>query len=278
MKEAETNLRKNLARVDSVMEILDARLPLSSANPLLDELCKSVNRIRVLNKQDLADPEVTQRWISYFKHEYQNETTIAVTGTDKNDTWKAAEYCLKTATLQRPRRLRIMVAGIPNTGKSTIINTLAGKKVTKTGNIPAVTRQQQRTAIKDSIDIYDTPGILWPVSESPENALRLAACGSISDSAFDYEPVALFAAGYLLEMYPDNLKLRYKIEVELPESGEGLIETIGIKRGCLKKGGIIDFQKASELFIRDLRAGSIGRISLETPEKSSHSKMENSKQ
>ena len=159
-----------------------------------------------------------------------------------------------------------MVVGIPNTGKSTIINTLAGKKIAKTGNVPAITRQQQRTGLKNKMDIYDTPGILWPVLDNKNSAYRLAASGAISDTAIDYTDIACFTAELLAKRYPELLTARYKVSDILLDNGVTLIEKIGAARGCVKKGGILNYQKAAEILIRELRAGKIGRISLETPE------------
>ena len=247
------------------MEIIDARLPMSSSNPLVDKLCKNLMRVKILNKKDLADPEATGKWLNYFEKHHSCEA-FAVTGTISSDIWKALNRCLGKIQKGKFRRVRIMVAGIPNTGKSTIINSLAGKKIAKTGNVPAITRHQQRTTLKNKVDIYDTPGILWPVMEDHEGSYRLAASGAISDTVIDYNEIALFTAKFLIKNYPSLLSERYG----LPDSFHGdaleLIKRIGELRGCLKKGGIIDYQKASEAMIRELRAGKIGKITLELPE------------
>lgn len=302
MQETELFLKKAVLNVDLVMEILDARLPSSSANPILDQICKNVLRIKVLNKKDLADPVITRLWLDYFKALYGKDKrceAIAITGTDSADTWRAVEIALSNLQTSKPdrsksRRLRLMVAGIPNTGKSTIMNTLAGKKVAKTGNVPAITRHQQRTTLENRIDIYDTPGILWPVLENQDGgAYRLAVSGAISDVAIDYNDIAMFILRYLMEKYPEALKERYNLsniadmvmkdnairdnDVKLIKNAEYtdnkniddrivILEKIGAARGCLRKGGGVDLQKASELLIRELRAGKIGRISLESPE------------
>ncbi|MBF0573886.1 MAG: ribosome biogenesis GTPase YlqF [Desulfamplus sp.] len=294
MQETEIFLKKAVSDVDVVMEILDARAPVSSSNPLLDQICKNVLRIKVLNKQDLADSVTTRLWLDYFKDtngsnssDYKKcceSAAIAINGTDTLDTWRALDFAISellespskkstSPTSSKSRRLRIMVAGIPNSGKSTIMNTLAGKKVAKTGNVPAITRHQQRTSLKNKIDIYDTPGVLPPVLENRERAYRLAVSGAISDVAIDYNDIAMFILKYLIERYPDYLKNRYNLENLLDTSTKDdiderviILEKIGVNRGCLKKGGVIDLQKASELLIRELRAGKIGRISFESPE------------
>ncbi len=269
MLETKEFLRQVIPSVDVVLEILDARLPISSANPLLDKLCKSVPRVKVLNKKDLADPTVTPLWLAFFNERFGGNS-VAINGTDKTETWKTMDDAVKTITRNRARKARVMVVGIPNTGKSTIINSLAGKKIAKTGNTPAITRQQQRAGLKNKIDIYDTPGILWPILENQMGACRLAASGAISDTAIDYGDVAHFTATYLLERYPALLQERYQLETPLPDTANALIEAIGTLRGCLKKGGILNWQKASEILIRELRNGKIGRISLEFPEDHPH--------
>ena len=301
MLETERFLKQAISSVDVVMEILDARLPASSANPILGSICQNVLRIKLLNKKDLADPEITCQWLTHFK--MQGEASVAINGTDTSDTWRAAENALAGVNKGKARRIRVMVAGIPNTGKSTIINTLAGKKIAKTGNTPAITRQQQRTSLKNKVDIYDTPGILWPILKNKKGALRLAASGAISDTAIDYAEIAIFTLSFLMERYPERLNDRYDLDIassvgspltQAPDANPlatvratpsdggsiaafspigtassdplALLEAIGKKRGCLKKGGIIDYQKASELLIREVRSGKLGRITLETPE------------
>lgn len=279
MQETEKFLKQAVSTVDVVMEILDARLPASSSNPLLDKICKNTLRLKVLNKQDLADPATTLSWLDYFKT-HKGCEAVAVTGTDHADTWRAANISLGRINKARARRIRIMVAGIPNTGKSTIINSLAGKKIAKTGNTPAITRHQQRTGLKNKIDIYDTPGILWPILDNEKGAYRLAVSGAISDTAIDYGDIAIFAVKILVQRYPQFLKKRYGLS-HIPTANQHnmaqetrdipgqellkILEDIGKARGCLKRGGIIDYQKASELLIRELRSGKIGRISFETP-------------
>ena len=269
MVETENLLKKTISKVDIVLEILDARLPMASANPFVNKICKEKFRLKVLNKSDLADPEQTKAWLHYF--ETQKKTfAIAICGSQKSQVDEALNYCTGKINRNRARKLKVMVVGIPNTGKSTILNTLAGKKIAKTGNVPAITRHQQRTSLKNNIDIYDTPGILWPVIESEQKAYILAASGAISDTAIDYNDIGFFAATLLLKRYSELLMQRYSFLKTIPENELSLIERIGSARGCLKKGGIIDYQKASETLIRELRAGKIGRISFETPEDLDH--------
>ncbi len=264
MLETENLLKNSISKVDAVLEILDARLPRASANPFVDKLCKSKFRLKVLNKKDLADPESTRLWLDYF--ETQEKTpAVAICGTRKNQAIDALNYCVTRIDRNRARKFKVMVLGIPNTGKSTILNTLAGKKIAKTGNVPAITRHQQRTSLKNNIDIYDTPGILWPMIEPRKRAYILAASGAISDTAIDYNDIAFFAAGLLIQRYSDLLMQRYPFLETLPADESTLIEKIGAAKGCLKKGGRVDLQKASEALIRELRTGKIGKISFETP-------------
>ncbi|MEN8211568.1 MAG: ribosome biogenesis GTPase YlqF [Thermodesulfobacteriota bacterium] len=264
MLETKKLLKAAISKTDAVLEILDARLPASSGNPLVTKLCKDRLTIKVLNKKDLADPISTKLWLDYFK--YKTDTyAVSIVGSQKSQTWEALNFCVSKAKKNRARRIKILVVGIPNTGKSTILNTLAGKKIAKTGNVPAITRHNQRTSLKNSIDIYDTPGILWPIIEPEEKGYILAASGAISDTAIDYNDIAFFAAGLLLKKYPDLLMQRYPFLKILPHDELTLIEKIGSARGCLKKGGVVNLQKASELLIRELRAGKIGKISFETP-------------
>ncbi|WDP88608.1 MAG: ribosome biogenesis GTPase YlqF [Desulfobacter sp.] len=264
MLETKNQLKNSIARVDVILEILDARLPVASANPYVNRLGQEKARLKVLNKADLADPEVTGQWIEYFNSE-MNLPAIAIQGTLPDQAALALDRCVSLVQRNRARKVKVMVVGIPNTGKSTMLNTLAGKKVAKTGNVPAVTRHQQRTSLPNNIDIYDTPGILWPVIEPKERALALAASGAISDTAVDYHEIAFYAVGLLMARYPGNLLARYDFFDRLPSDTQELIDAVGRARGCLKKGGIINYQKASELIIRELRSGKIGRISFETP-------------
>jgi len=264
MLETENLLKSAISRTDAILEILYARCPDASSNPLLNKLCKNVFRLKVLNKSDLADSELTGQWLEYFKKDL-NIGAVSINGTQHNEALTLLDYILKNVKRNRARKLKVMVVGIPNTGKSTILNSLAGKKIAKTGNVPAVTRHQQRTSLSNNIDIYDTPGILWPVIEPVEKAFRLAASGAISDTAIDYTDIAYFITEFLTISYPQLLTQRYPfLEPDLNQVTD-MLTAIGKAKGCLKKGGIVDIQKASEALIRELRAGKIGRISFESP-------------
>jgi len=264
MLETKNQLKGAIAKVDALLEVVDARLPLSSSNPFLERIAAGKNRMKVLNKSDIADPAQTQAWLNYFKEE-MNLTAAAICATRQQEASDALQTLVSQVDRNKARKAKVMVVGIPNTGKSTMLNTLAGRKVAKTGNVPAVTRHQQRTSLKGNIDLYDTPGILWPVIEPRQRGLVLAASGAISDTAVDYHEIAYFAAQFLLERYPTCLVERYPFLNPLPIDAQNLIESVGKARGCLKKGGHVDFQKASQLIIRDLRSGRLGRISFETP-------------
>ncbi|HSL63000.1 MAG TPA: ribosome biogenesis GTPase YlqF [Desulfotignum sp.] len=264
MLETKKLLQDAAAKADVILEVLDARLPAASENPLVTRLCKNTFRLKVLNKMDLADPLVTRQWMDWF--EKQRDTrAIAINAMDRTLAAAALEKAVQPVQRNRARKLKLLVVGIPNTGKSTLLNTLAGKKIARTGNTPAVTRHPQRTSLRNNIDIYDTPGILWPVIEPAQRAYALAVSGAISDTAFDYQDIACFAARLLLERYPDLVMKRYHFLDRLPGDADGLIQQIGAARGCLKPKGIIDYQKAAAVLIQEIRSGKIGRISFETP-------------
>ncbi|MDT8379628.1 MAG: ribosome biogenesis GTPase YlqF [Desulfotignum sp.] len=264
MLETKKWLQQSAARADVILEILDARVPAASENPWMDKFSRQTPRIKLLNKMDLADPKVTAQWLTYFEN-HRHTQAIAVNATDRSLVLNALEQAIELVHENRARKKKVLVVGIPNTGKSTLLNTLAGKKIAKTGNIPAVTRQQQRTGLKNNVDIYDTPGILWPVIEPPQRAYALAITGAISDTALDYQDIAWFAARLLLKRYPELLRERYPFLDPLPVDETALLEMIGAARGCLKAKGRIDFHKASTVLIQDFRSGKIGRISVETP-------------
>ncbi|MGF1688310.1 ribosome biogenesis GTPase YlqF [Photobacterium japonica] len=268
MHKARKEIEEVLPKIDVIIEVLDARIPFSSENPLIKTFREKNNKpvVKVLNKRDLADPEMTEMWINHLEKE-QGVKAIAITTENINEVNKITELCRKLAPHREDmgKHIRTMIMGIPNVGKSTIINTLAGRSVAITGNQPAVTRQQQRINLQNGIVLSDTPGILWPKVENPHSGFRLAATGAVKDTAMDYIDVAFFTVEYLAQAYPERLKARYDID-ELPESEIEMMEEIGRKRGCLKSGGRVDLHKASEILINELRNGTLGQITMERPE------------
>jgi ribosome biogenesis GTPase A len=265
MHKARKEIKKALPEIDVVIEMLDARLPFSSANPVLGKLAEHKPTLKLLSKSDLADPELTAQWIHFFEQQAHIRALPIIT-TDLKTLAPIAKTCQQLASqVRESRSVKALVMGIPNVGKSTLINSLAGKKMAKVGNEPAVTRRQQKIQIGDRLQIIDTPGVLWPRIENPDSAYRLAASGAIRDTAMDYEEVGYWAAEDLLERYPQMLMERYRLK-EAPGNAEQLLEAIARKRGGLRPGGIIDYHRACEVLLHDLRGGHLGRLTLEKPD------------
>ena len=265
MGKAQEKVAEAIRKIDVIVEVVDARLPLSSSNCQLEEMRRNKPCIKILNKHDLADPAVTKAWVRYFEQE-SGVTALPLSARLHADAKQLLKICQKTVPHRgRPGwPLRVMIFGIPNTGKSTLINTLAGKCIAKVGDKPAVTTCGQQIDLKNGIVLSDTPGILWPNMDDQNVAYRLATSGAIGASALDYTSVGLFAVEYMMGRYPDLLKTRYK-PAEFPETATAMLEVIGKRLGCLMTGGEIDVHRAAEAFLRELRAGRIGRISLEEP-------------
>jgi len=265
MGKAQEKMAEAIRKIDVIIEVLDARLPASSSNHQLDEMRRNKPCIKVLNKLDLADPAITKAWVSHYERE-SGVCALPLSARVHADAKSLIKLCQKTVPHRgRPGwPLRVMVFGIPNTGKSTLINTLAGKCMAKVGDKPAITTCGQQIDLRNGIVLSDTPGILWPNMDDQAVAYRLATSGAISASALDYTCVGLFAAEYMMERYPELLKIRYKLAA-LPVTPTDMLETIGRRLGCLMSGGEIDVHRAAEAFLRELRAGKIGRISLEEP-------------
>jgi ribosome biogenesis GTPase A len=266
MHKAGKEIKEILPKTDIVIEVLDARIPFSSANPLLAELRGDKPCLKVLNKSDLADPELTAAWQTYLEQEH-GVKTLALTSRDPEKMRRIPELCRKMLAdqIQDDRIVHALIMGIPNVGKSTLINILAGRTVAKTGNEPAVTKTQQRIAIGNNVVLLDTPGMLWPNIENKHSGFRLAATGAIKDTALHHEAVAAFVAGYLSRQYPACLRERFRLEL-IPESDDAVLEAIGRKRGCLRAGGRVDLDKAAKILLAELRSGALGRITLETPD------------
>ncbi|MBY0380111.1 MAG: ribosome biogenesis GTPase YlqF [Burkholderiales bacterium] len=268
MNKTKKAIRDLVADIDVVLELLDARAPLSSCNPLLQYLIKYKKKIRLLNKADLADNKLTMKWIKYFA---KKDGSIAIAGNKDNLRQKnqLITLCQSLAPNRKSfeKPLRVMIIGIPNVGKSTLINKLVGKKSAKTGDIPAVTKANQCLTLTDSFLIYDTPGMMWQKIQYEQIGNNLALCNSIGRRALDEESLAFYLLNYLKVHYGEYLISRYKLtEAMLQLTDVELINIIGKKRGSLFSGGIIDVQKVSEIIIQDFREGRIGKITLESPE------------
>lgn len=266
MYKAGKEIKESLPDIDLLIEILDARLPFSSANPLLSELRGDKPCIKILNKADLADSERTQQWQDFLEQE-EGVKTLALTAvhTDKVDT--VIELCRKLIPHKATgsKVIHVLIMGIPNVGKSTLINALAGRTIAKTGNEPAVTKRQQRIDLRNGIILCDTPGMLWPNLENHNTGYRLATTGAIKDTALKHDDVASFAGEFFLHHYPESIKQRYQLD-PLPETDYELLQLIGKKRGCLRSGGHIDIDKVAKILLSEIRDGTLGRITLETPE------------
>ncbi len=266
MNKARNEVKEVMPQMDIIIEVLDARIPYSSENPMVASLRGEKPVIKILNKADLADPEMTQAWMDYFEQE-NGVKALAFDDNKADHVHRIVELCkrLMPNKAESGRQIKAMILGIPNVGKSTLINTLAGRAVAKTGNEPAVTKSQQLIKLDGGIMLYDTPGMLWPKVENANSGYRLAATGGIRDTAFDFDDVAGYTAEYLLQAYPELLKSRYKIE-ELPKTDWQFFEIAGRNRGCIRAGNQVDTYRMSEILVNELRSGMIGRISLETPE------------
>lgn len=272
MAKARRQVEERLNHVDVVMELLDARLPLSSRNPMMAEIVSKKPHLVLLTKVDLADERGNREWMNYFTSQGVRAVLIdARTGKGvkqlprlaadlMQDKWQA----LQQKGVQKTT-VRCLIVGIPNVGKSSLINRLAGRSATKTGDRPGVTKAEQWIRVGQYMQLLDTPGILWPKFDDPVIGQRLAASGAIKEDILPVEEIALFTVNYLLERYPESLKERYRLD-ELSGDGVSLLERIGQKRGCIASGGVIDLEKASVVLLQDLRNGKLGRISLEFPE------------
>ena len=268
MNKAKLAIKELVSDIDVVIELLDARAPFASCNPLLQSIIKYKKKIRLLNKSDLADNNITDLWLEYFG---KQEQTTAITG-DMNSQKQRAQIIKLCRNLSPSRNsfekpLRVMISGIPNVGKSTLINQLIGKKSAKTGDIPAVTRANQCLTLADDFLIYDTPGLTWQKIHYPQIGYHLALCNSIGRNALDEELLALYLINYLKQNYPLLCGTRYKLSSEqMLLEDDAILDLIWKKLGCILPGGVIDRQRAGEIMIQDFRDGRMGEISLETPD------------
>ena len=260
-------IQERIKDIDVVIELLDARLPGSSANPMLAELTSGKLGLKVLNKQDLADPVRSALWLAHY-NALPATRAIALDASEAAPARRLIAACHELAPgrggMAKP--MRVLICGIPNVGKSTLINTLTGKRATKTGDEAGITKLEQRISLADDFYLYDTPGVLWPRIIVARSGYNLAASGAIGRNAFDEEEVALELLDYLIQHYPDSLAARYSVELVAGISDEQLLAAIGRKRGAVQSGGRVNLQKAAEIVIYDLRAANLGRITLETPE------------
>ena len=266
MHKARKEIKKVMPQMDLIIEVVDARIPFSSENPLVPSLRGDTPLIKVLNKRDLADPVITEQWLAWLERE-RGVRAVTLTHNQRQEALgilKLAEEMTPGHDRQKSA-LRVMILGIPNVGKSTLINTLAGRPAAKTGNEPAVTRAQQAIKLPDNVLLYDTPGFLWPKLSPEQCGYRLAVTGAIRSAVLDFEDVALFEADYLIAHYPELVVNRYGLD-ETPVDGLALMDAIAVKRRFLGRGGVPDLHKVSEVLLNELRAGTLGRISLETPD------------
>lgn len=273
MAKARRQVVEKLKLIDIVYELVDARIPQSSRNPMIDDIIANKKRILILNKKDMADESITKEWIQYYKE--QGIASIAIdsqTGSGLKQIVQLSKELLEKerekmkAKGVKPRAIRALIVGIPNVGKSTLINRLAGRNIAKTGDRPGITKQQSWIKTGKELELLDTPGILWPKFEDEEVGLKLAATGAIKDEILNLQDVAAYAMRYLIKHYPDRLMDRYQID-NLSNENEivDLFDHIGKKRGCLSAGGLIDYDKTAEVFIRDVRTLKLGKISFDRP-------------
>lgn len=268
-------ITSNLKLVDAVAEIVDARAPLSSRNPEMDLLTKGKPRLVILNKCDLADEKATQIWINYFKNNGAEAVAVdCKSGRGVKNILPAIKNKVLAELMEKRERngmagaaVRLMVVGIPNVGKSTVINRLSGAKHAKAEDRPGVTRTKQWVKLDKSAELLDMPGVLWPKFEDQDAAVRLAFTGAISDDILDIETLAAKLLYFLSDGYPDSLRMRYKVEPETGTTGFELLEAVGKKRGMMISGGEVNTERAAITVIDEFRSGKLGRITLEMPQK-----------
>lgn len=269
MNKAKKQIAETMAKVDMVIEVLDARLPRITTNPLIHELRVHRQRpsLKVLNKADLADPAVTNAWVNHFRA-MPNTAVVTLDEAGKaNGAGKVLALCRELVPHRDggTKPVRAMILGVPNVGKSTLINALARRKLAKVADTPGVTQSQQRIELPDGTILVDTPGMMWPKIQSNNDGYKLALSGTIGRNAFDAEDVSWYAMGWLALHYPQAIAARYKLkDTSLP--GDVLFEQAARTLGCVQSGNRIDAQKAAERILTDFRGGVLGRISLERPD------------
>ena len=291
MTKARRAMQEDIRLIDLIIELVDARCPQSSRNPDIDEMGKNKARLILLNKSDLSDPAANRAWTAYFEslgfavleiNARSGAGMKAIQGKVQEACREKIERDRKRGILNRP--VRAMVAGIPNVGKSTFINALAGKACAKTGNKPGVTKGKQWIKLGKNVEMLDTPGILWPRFENQDVGMRLAMIGSINDNILNIEELAIDTINYVYNNYPDNIIERYELDKEAvkasydesainPDNSIALyiMEQAALKRGCIKKGNAIDYEKTANIILDDFRSGRLGRITLERSEDNANS-------
>ena len=271
MTKARRMMQENIKLIDLIIELVDARIPLSSRNPDIDDLGKGKARLILLNKADLAEDRLNDVWIEYFKERGYSAVKV---NSKKGGGIKSIQSVIQEACREKTERdrkrgilnrpVRAMVVGIPNVGKSTFINALAGKACTKTGNKPGVTKGKQWIRLNKSVELLDTPGILWPKFEDQEVGLKLAFIGSIKDEILQTEELAAELVKFMTKFYPGVLEEKY--DIPEPSDGYKCLTDIAKSRHCLVRGSELDTEKAASILLDDFRGGRLGRITLETPE------------
>lgn len=270
MTKAKRQMQEDIKLIDLVIELVDARIPLSSRNPDIDDLGKNKYRLILMNKSDLADKRETDKWSEYFKS--KGFFVVSLDARTKNSMKSITEVVMEACKekIERDRKrgiknrpVRAMVVGIPNVGKSTFINSYAGKACAKTGNKPGVTKGKQWIRLNKNVELLDTPGILWPKFEDQMVGLRLALIGSIKDEILNVDELAVELIKILIERYPGTIKERYEVDESIDVTD--IIYGIAENRNCVQKGGEADYSKAATLLLDDFRSGKLGKITLESP-------------
>jgi ribosome biogenesis GTPase A len=265
MHKASKEIKQKLPEVDLIIEVLDARIPFSSQNPMIASLRGDKPTIKVLSKSDLADPQRTEIWQAYLERN-KGVKTLPISTEDPSKMLQLPNLIRKMLPNKEgsAKKIQAMIMGIPNVGKSTLINTLMGRIVAKAGNEPAVTKGQQQINLADDIVLWDTPGVTWGNIENKNTGYRLATTGAIRDTAIDHEDIACYAAEFLLNNYPQRVQERYSL-IHLPESEVELLDCIASRRGCLRGGGHTDFDKVSKILLNEVRSGTLGPLTFELP-------------
>ena len=272
MTKARRAMQEDIKLIDLIIELVDARCPQSSRNPDIDEMGKNKARLILLNKSDLSDPAANRAWTAYFEslgfavleiNARSGAGMKAIQGKVQEACREKIERDRKRGILNRP--VRAMVAGIPNVGKSTFINSFAGKACAKTGNKPGVTKGKQWIRLNKGLELLDTPGVLWPKFEDPEVGFCLAVTGAIKEDVYDRETAVELLLERLMHIYPEDLRVKYAIDFSEAEPVREVMAKIAVARGCLKAGGVLDIDKVIQLVLRDFRTGRLGRFTLDEP-------------